>query len=111
MNDFEGVARVLGLALMVAGVAAAGLAIWTLATGRRPIWLARRQSLTDAYVRWWAASSLLSGLGGIAIGGPYVIGYPVHGGGLLVQAAGFALMLGAAVCWGFIITRSGYRTP
>ncbi len=111
MNDFEWVARILGLALIVAGVAAAGLAIWTVAMGRRPIWLAKRQSLKDAYVRWWAASSLLSGLGGIAIGGPYVQGYPVPGAGFLLQAGGFALLLGAAVCWGVIVTRSGYTRP
>ncbi len=111
MSDFEGVARVAGLILVVAGAAVVILAGSILVTGRRPAWVQKRQSLKEPFVRVWAASALLSGLGGIAIGVPYVQGYPVHGAALLLQAVGFVLILGAAVCWGFIVTRSGYRTP
>ena len=111
MNDFEVVLRILGLALLVIGAAVVILASWVLVTGRRPTWVRRRQTLTEAYVRWWAAPALTSGLAAMAIGGPYIQGYPVHGAGQWLQAAGFALLLAGAGCWGVIIARSGYTRP
>ena len=110
MSDVS-VFLILGLALVVVGAVGVLIAGWVLATGRRPIWLRRRQSLTDAFVRWWAVGLLLTGLAAIAIGGPYAEGYPVAGAGRLVQLIGYLLMAGAVGCWIYLIRRSSYRTP
>jgi hypothetical protein len=101
----------LGIALVVVGAACVLIAAWALVTGRQPIWLRRRQSLTEAFVRWWAVGLVLSGLAAIAIGGPFAEGYPVAGSGLILQGIGYLLLLGAVGCWFYVIRRSGYRTP
>jgi hypothetical protein len=102
---------VVGLALMAVGASSVLIAAWVLVTGQRPVWLRRRQSLTDAFVRWWAVGLLLTGFSVIAIGGPYALGYPVTGTRWLVQVVGYLLMLGAIGCWIYIVRRSGYRAP
>ena len=105
------VSTFLGIALAAAGAVGVLIAAWVLVTGRRPIWLRRKQSLRDEFVRWWALGLLLSGLAAIAIGGPYARGYPVAGAGRVIQLVGYLLLVGAIGCWFYIVRRSGYRTP
>jgi len=109
--SYASIYHIVGLALVAAGAASVLIAAWVLVTRRRPAWLRRRQSLTEAYVRWWAASLLLTGLAVIAIGGPDAMGYPVIGIGWLLQGVGYLLLLGAIGCWIYIVRRSGYRAP
>lgn len=111
MNDFDAVAHIVGLIALVGGAAVAIRASWVLVTGRRP-WRARRlHSLAEPHARLLALSIQLTGFGAMAIGGPYVVGSPVRGAGLLLQAAGFALMAAAASCWAVLLIRSDYGTP